>query len=137
MFNFVFTISIMDLKASKVYSIVSCSCPRCHESKMFVNNNPYKFENWDKMLPDCPTCGLHFEREPGFFQGAMYVSYGLGVTLSFGVLFVDLLFGFDPTTFFIANTCALVFFAPILFRWSRSLYLNIFIKYDKSKLGNS
>jgi hypothetical protein len=28
----------------------------------------------------------------------------------------------------------LVFFAPILFRWSRSIYLNIFIKYDKSKL---
>jgi hypothetical protein len=101
---------------------------------MFVNRNPYKFENWDKMLPDCPTCGLHFEREPGFFQGAMYVSYGLGVALSFAVLFIDLIIGFNPTSFFIANACALVFFAPILFRWSRSIYLNIFIKYDKSKL---
>jgi uncharacterized protein (DUF983 family) len=124
----------MGFKSSKVYSIISCTCPRCHESKMFVNRNPYKLENWDKMLPDCPTCGLHFEREPGFFQGAMYVSYGLGVALSFGVLFVDLIIGFNPTSFFIANTCALVFLSPILFRWSRSIYLNIFIKYDKSKL---
>lgn len=124
----------MGFKSSKVYSIISCTCPRCHESKMFVNRNPYKLENWDKMLPDCPTCGLHFEREPGFFQGAMYVSYGLGVALSFGVLLIDLIIGFNPTSFFIANTFALVFLAPILFRWSRSIYLNIFIKYDKSKL---
>jgi len=27
----------------------------------------------------CPACGLHFNREPGYFLGAMYVSYGLGV----------------------------------------------------------
>jgi uncharacterized protein (DUF983 family) len=134
MFNLAVSISIMGFKSSKIYSIVSCTCPRCHESKMFLNANPYKFENWDKMHSDCPTCGLHFEQEPGFFQGAMYVSYGLGVALSVGVLLIDLLIGFEPTTFFIANTCALVFFAPILFRWSRSIYLNIFIKYDKSKL---
>lgn len=27
----------------------------------------------------CPTCGLHFNREPGYFLGAMYISYGLGL----------------------------------------------------------
>jgi hypothetical protein len=27
----------------------------------------------------CPVCGLKFEREPGYFLGAMYVSYGLGI----------------------------------------------------------
>lgn len=124
----------MGLKTFKIYSILTCTCPRCHESKMFLNANPYKFENWDKMHSDCPTCGLHFEREPGFFQGAMYVSYGLGVALSAGVLLIDLLIGFEPASFFITNSCALVFFAPILFRWSRSIYLHLFIKYDKSKL---
>ena len=123
----------MSFRTSKVYSIVTCTCPRCHDSKMFVNSNPYKFENWDKMHADCPSCGLHYEREPGFFQGAMYVSYGLGVALSVLVLLIDLLVGFNPTTFFIANTLALVLFAPILFRLARSLYLNIFIRYDQSK----
>ena len=24
-------------------------------------------------------CGLKFEREPGYFLGALYISYGLGV----------------------------------------------------------
>lgn len=27
----------------------------------------------------CPGCGLKFEREPGYFLGAMYISYGLGL----------------------------------------------------------
>lgn len=27
----------------------------------------------------CPVCDLKFEREPGYFLGAMYVSYGLGL----------------------------------------------------------
>jgi hypothetical protein len=27
----------------------------------------------------CPVCSLKFEREPGYFLGAMYISYGLGV----------------------------------------------------------
>jgi hypothetical protein len=31
------------------------------------------------MYDRCPACGLRFEREPGYFLGAMYISYGLGV----------------------------------------------------------
>lgn len=27
----------------------------------------------------CPECDLKFEREPGYFLGAMYISYGLGI----------------------------------------------------------
>ena len=33
------------------------------------------------MHDSCPTCGLHFNREPGYFLGAMYISYGLGVLI--------------------------------------------------------
>lgn len=31
----------------------------------------------------CPSCGLLFNREPGYFLGAMYVSYGLGLAVIF------------------------------------------------------
>jgi hypothetical protein len=27
----------------------------------------------------CPLCGLKFEREDGYFLGAMYFGYGLGI----------------------------------------------------------
>jgi hypothetical protein len=31
----------------------------------------------------CLTCGLLFSREPGYFLGAMYISYGLALALFF------------------------------------------------------
>lgn len=121
----------MAFSSSKLYSVVTQTCPRCHQGSLFINKNPYKFENWDKMHADCPVCNLHFEREPGFFQGSMYVSYGLGVALSVAVVAVNFMFGFDPIRYFITNTVALLGLAPLLFRWSRALYLNIFIAYNK------
>jgi hypothetical protein len=29
----------------------------------------------------CPHCGLDFNREPGYFLGAMYISYGLALAV--------------------------------------------------------
>jgi len=46
-------------------------CPVCFQGAMFRG----RFA----MHPTCPVCGHRFEREPGFFQGAMYVSYGIGI----------------------------------------------------------
>jgi hypothetical protein len=31
------------------------------------------------MYERCPVCDLKFEREPGYFLGAMYISYTLGI----------------------------------------------------------
>jgi len=121
----------MAFSSSKLYSVVAQTCPRCHQGSLFINKNPYKIENWDKMHADCPVCALHFEREPGFFQGSMYVSYILGVALSVVVVLLNVAIGFDPITYFISNTLALIVLAPLLFRWSRALYSNIFIAYDK------
>jgi hypothetical protein len=33
------------------------------------------------MYERCPTCNLKFEREEGYFLGAMYISYGLSLLL--------------------------------------------------------
>jgi len=33
------------------------------------------------MFERCPVCDLRFEREPGYFLGAMYISFGLGVAV--------------------------------------------------------
>ncbi len=37
------------------------------------------FRGIPKMYVHCPVCDLKFEREPGYFLGAMYISYVLGV----------------------------------------------------------
>ena len=43
-------------------------CPRCGGGKLFTG--------WLKMRPTCPTCGMRFEREEGFFLGAYVVNFG-------------------------------------------------------------
>ena len=32
------------------------------------------FRRWFTLIDDCPGCGLHFEREPGYWTGAMAVN---------------------------------------------------------------
>jgi uncharacterized protein (DUF983 family) len=41
-------------------------CPRCGSGKLF--------HKWFKMVPDCPRCGMHFEREEGYWTGAIAVN---------------------------------------------------------------
>src|SRR3989442_14514174 len=48
-------------------------CPACLEGRVFIGAFA--------MNETCPVCGHRFERAPGFFVGAMYVSYALAVPL--------------------------------------------------------
>ncbi len=57
---------------SIVVSILTMRCPVCREGKVFANN-------FLKMQSNCPVCELKFEREPGYFLGAMYFSYGMAI----------------------------------------------------------
>lgn len=53
-------------------------CPRCGSGHLF--------RHWVAMVPDCPRCGLHFEREAGYWTGAMAINVIL-VGGAFTVLF--------------------------------------------------
>lgn len=50
-------------------------CPRCRTGKIF-RKSVWLFP---AMHERCPACRLKFEREDGYFLGAMYIGYGLGV----------------------------------------------------------
>lgn len=68
-------------------------CPRCRTGKIFLTS---VFRIFPRMHKSCPVCGLKFEREPGYFLGAMYFSYGIGVVvISLLALIVWALFGWD------------------------------------------
>lgn len=54
-------------------SAVEGKCPRCRKGNMF--NAPLLSFKSRKMHSHCPHCGLKFEKEPGYFYVAMYVSY--------------------------------------------------------------
>ena len=60
-------------------------CARCGSRKLF--------RRWFQMVPDCPRCGHHFEREEGFFLGA----YVINLVLAEGAAILLLIIGFAVT----------------------------------------
>ena len=85
-------------KGTKLYSIFNGTCPQCHEEKMFKSNNPYKLKTIFDMHENCPNCGQKFTPEPGFYYGAMYVSYAFGVAFFVAVWVAVLVSGSEPSS---------------------------------------
>src|SRR5262249_40345939 len=65
-------------RPSTAVSIVRQLCPRCRAGRIFRSSMYWGFP---KMNALCPTCGLLFNREQGYFLGAMYISYGLALAV--------------------------------------------------------
>lgn len=120
-------------KGSKLYSILTGSCPKCHEESMYVDKNPYHLKNVYKMHENCSHCGLKYQIEPSFFYGAMYVSYGLTVAIGIAAFIISHIFiGLDLAKSFIAIILALILLMPVTARLSRNIYINIFVHFDKN-----
>ena len=58
-------------------SAVDGKCPRCRTGNMF--KAPLLSFKSKKMHEQCPHCNLKYEKEPGYFYVAMYVSYAFVV----------------------------------------------------------
>jgi len=125
-------------KGSTLNSILTGSCPKCHEESMYVVKNPYLLKTLYKMNPTCSHCHTRYELEPSFFYGAMYVSYG--VSIAFGVAFFVIAYFILQTT---AKTAMIILIIgiislmPVIARLSRNIYINLFIHYDKNWKQNS
>jgi len=85
------------------------------------------------MKDRCSTCGQNFRLEPGFYFGGAYVSYALGVLANLLVLFVLYLFMGNlfehGAAVIIAIVLTTVLISPIVFRYSRVMFLYIFVRY--------
>lgn len=82
----------------------------------------------------CPVCNEDFERETGYYYGAMFVSYGL--TVAFGVsvfLIMCVVLNFDAITFLVVFAILQILLMPIFYRASRLVWINIFVRYKEMK----
>lgn len=116
-----------------IYSTVNNKCPRCHKGRIFENNFAYSLKNGVKMNPGCSECGLKYEKETGFFYGAMYVSYALMSGILIIWFLSDLLWlHLDALTLasLVVSTMFVLF--PVVYRWARIIWLNFFVRYDKA-----
>lgn len=120
-------------KGSKLYSILTGTCPKCHEESMFKNKNPYILSEALSMHETCSNCGTKYKIEPSFFYGAMYVSYAVGIAFAVAAFVISFVFlKASINTVFASIVVTLIVFLPIIIRLSRNIWINIFMHYDKS-----
>ena len=123
-------------KGSKSYSIFYNKCPKCHHGMFWHKNNPYLnvLKNNKQTNSECNKCLLKYEIEPGFWFGAMYVSYAIAVVflLIFGLIFYSLFENIDMITLVITLSFLVIIFSPINHFFSRLIWINIFVDYKNS-----
>jgi uncharacterized protein (DUF983 family) len=76
------------------------------------------------MYDHCPNCNLKFEREQGYFIGAMYINYGATVAIAVpGYLFLDAFTGMTINQQLALWVPFAVLFPLFFFHHARSLWL--------------
>jgi uncharacterized protein (DUF983 family) len=104
-------------RRSRLWALLQQRCPRCREGKLF--------EKGMTMYQSCPVCHLVWERERGYFLGAMYFSYALAIVFLVLILILlkIVLPDWDPRW---VGLIAIVIFLPLVpmvFRYSRTMWL--------------
>lgn len=120
-------------KGSKLYSIATMTCPQCQESKMMVAN-PYRLSTIGAVKDTCEVCSLDLKPEPGFYFGAMYVSYALGVAV-FVTIWASCNWFFDNVgvwTQISLVLIALIGLGPYLYALSKVIWANFFFSYKQN-----
>ena len=123
-------------RRSYLSTVFSCRCPRCREGKLFQNQLSIGLKKNMAMHHKCPICEQVTDIEVGFYYGTGYVSYLVALFISIicfllwwlliGFSFLDNRFVYWITT----NSILLIVLQPWLMRFSRSLWLSFFVRYD-------
>jgi len=92
-------------------------CPRC------LNGPIYR--GWIDMHERCPVCELVFEREPGYFVGALYISYGMAtIVMGLFMLFLHLLLpAWDLGWVALLAIASFIPLAPMVSRYARVIWM--------------
>ncbi len=102
---------------------------------MYKEKNPYYLSRIFQMHERCSHCDTKYKMEPSFFYGAMYVSYGLGITFAVAVFLISfLLLNTSLMASFLWIVVTLVIFMPIIIRLSRNIWINLFVNYDSKAI---
>lgn len=117
----------MNLKNQNIFlSVMAEKCPHCGQGHVFKKSTG--LFKMPEMHEACPACHYKFEREPGYFLGAMYISYGIAVLA--GIITFLLLRFLAPQlpTIYIPVTMIAVIaaIAKKNFRLSRVIYMHLF-----------
>ena len=113
-------------------SILTFQCPRCRKGNLFQNGSLLRPGSLFKMH-------THFEPEPGFYFGAMFVSYAINTALFIAAwVGLTILYPDYTLTMLLGLLTAVVILAlPLTYRLSRSIWLAIFVRFDPRAVEKS
>lgn len=124
---------------SQWHGFSNAKCPRCRVGNVFIGST-YSLKA-QKTNEFCPHCNLKFEREPGYFYVAMFVSYAMNVAQILLSCVAAYLLGlrleYDNLSYFVAVLFFATFaFAPFNYRYSRMVllyWLSPGLRYEPSR----
>jgi uncharacterized protein (DUF983 family) len=103
-------------------------CPRCRTGKIFRGS---LLRGFPPMHERCPVCNLKFEREEGYFLGAMYISYGVGVlAISLFAFLLWLMTGWTLQKVVLGGVLLFLPFVPAITLYSRVLWMYLDQSFD-------
>lgn len=86
------------------------------------------FDGWWTMKPNCPTCGMKFERDAGYGTGAMIVNTAVTIGM-FLLVFVGIMVATWPDvpwTAALVITIGVNLVVPVVFYpWSKTIFLGM------------
>ena len=106
-------------------AILQSKCPRCRRGKI-LSGSLYGFD-LQRTNETCSHCHMRFEIEPGFFYGAMYVSYAFVVAEMLNVgLLTYIITGNDksPWLYIFSILLSILVLTPVNYRYSKVLLLH-------------
>jgi len=117
-----------------VKSIWKYKCPRCRKGDLFVD--PFMMSNPLNMHDNCDHCKQSFMPEPGYYYGAMFISYIWTAWTCLAIIgFCMLVLKWSIGSSF----ALLIFISVISYFWvariSRSMYIHLDVRY-KPELAN-
>ena len=121
-------------KGNILYSILKMKCPQCHEGAFF-KSSVYDLKNLGEIKEECSSCGCKYSKEPGFYYGAMYVSYGMGIAMFVAVFLLTYLLypTATATVYTIILLTVMIVLGPLIYALSKIVWANMFISYKVKK----
>lgn len=113
---------------SFIYKVIEGKCPKCGEGDVFQSKGNIFLFQTPKMNEKCQHCCYVIEKEPGYFLGAFYVSYGMAV-LELVTMFLLLSLLTDSVAVIISvMLIVLILLSFFNFRISRLIWIQTFNK---------
>lgn len=98
-------------------------CPRCAKGQVFKHPIS-RLLHFTEMNNTCSVCGASFEPEPGFYFGAMFISYAFAVAIMFvNSVILYVFFNPETVTYIYVFLASVLLATPVTFRYSRLIWL--------------